>query len=127
MGSEQTPRGMHRIDKKIGEGAAVNTVFVGRKPTGEIWTPELAQANPTRDWIVTRILWLAGCESGINRGYNNEDKNVDSHERYIYLHGTPDPACLGTPSSHGCIRLANDDMIGLFDKVSEGTTVCINP
>lgn len=120
MGSEKTPRGLHRIRAKIGAGAAINTVFSARRPTGEIYTPELAKAYPHRDWIVTRILWLDGCEPGKNR-YGH----VDSAKRKIYIHGTPDPACLGKPGSRGCLRLANHDIIELFDIIPAGTTVCI--
>ncbi|RMH11518.1 MAG: murein L,D-transpeptidase [Gammaproteobacteria bacterium] len=111
-GSEQTPRGRHIIRAKIGAGAPINTVFVGRRPTGEIYTEEMGQAQPERDWILTRILWLSGTEVGRNRL-----GSVDTMQRYIYLHGCPDSVPMGVPGSHGCIRLRNQDMITLFDRV----------
>lgn len=112
-GSLMTPRGRHRIRAKIGGGCPENTVFVGRRPTGERWTPELAAEFPGRDWILTRILWLSGCEPGRNRL-----GSVDSMRRYIYLHGTPDELGLGTPGSRGCVRMRNADIVELFDRVS---------
>lgn len=119
-GSGMTPRGEHVIRLRIGDGCALNTVFVGRRPTGEIFSDELRQANPQRDWILTRILWLSGREHGFNRG-----GNVDSLKRYIYIHGTPDSEPMGVPLSHGCIRMRNSDVIDLFDRVSVGTPVLI--
>lgn len=111
-GSYQTPRGRHLIRTKIGAGQPENTVFVRRRPTGEMWTPELAAAYPGRDWILTRILWLSGCEPGRNRlGC------VDTMRRYVYIHGSPDSAEMGTPGSHGCVRMRNADIIELFDLV----------
>lgn len=120
MGSYQTPRGRHRIRAKIGAGAPPNSVFVGRRPTGEIYTPALANAYPDRDWILSRILWLGGCEPGRNR-YGS----VDSQRRYIYIHGTPDAEPMGQPASIGCIRMRNEDVIDLFDRVAAGTPVNI--
>ncbi|HEU0234522.1 MAG TPA: L,D-transpeptidase [Gallionella sp.] len=117
-GSYCTPRGKHIIRAKIGAGQAENTVFVGRRPTGEIYTPELGAQFPERDWILTRILWLSGCEAGFNRLGDN-----DTMRRYIYIHGTPDSAQLGAPDSHGCIRMRNADLIELFDLVPAGTAV----
>lgn len=119
-GSQCTPRGRHRVRAKIGAGCPVNTVFVRRRPTGEIWTPELAAANPGRDWMLTRILWLTGRESGFNRG-----GSVDSLRRKIYIHGTGDETTLGFPGSHGCIRLGNEAVIDLFERISVGTEVTI--
>ena len=119
-GSECTPRGRHRISDKIGDGCAPGTVFVGRVPTGEIWTPGLAARHPHRDWILTRILWLDGLEPGFNAGGDR-----DTHARYIYIHGTPESTTLGAPGSHGCIRMANTDLIELFDQVEVGTPVDI--
>lgn len=111
-GSYQTPRGQHVIRAKIGAGMPENTVFVRRRPTGEIWTPELAEAFPGRDWILTRILWLSGCEPGFNRlGC------VDTMRRYVYVHGSPDTAEMGVPGSHGCVRMRNADIIELFERV----------
>ena len=117
-GSYCTPRGKHIIRAKIGAGQPENTVFVRRRPTGEIYTPELGQQFPERDWILTRILWLSGCEVGFNRLGEN-----DTMRRYIYIHGTPDSAQLGVPGSHGCIRMRNADLLELFDLVPAGTVV----
>lgn len=117
-GSHCTPRGLHLIRAKIGAGSAANTVFVGRRATGEIYSPELGAAFPNRDWILTRILWLSGCEVGFNRLGDN-----DTMRRYIYIHGAPDTVQLGETGSHGCIRMGNSDLIELFDLVSTGTTV----
>lgn len=119
-GSECTPRGWHRIRAKIGAGMPANTVFIGRRPTGEIYTRELAAAHPGRDWILTRILWLGGLEPGINR-YGE----VDTAWRYIYIHGSPDHGVTGIPQSHGCVRMRNGDMLDLFDRVESGMSVLI--
>lgn len=116
-----TPLGQHIIRAKIGEGEALNTVFVGRRPTGEIWSPELMTRFPERDWILTRILWLSGTEHGVNRL-----GNVDTMQRYIYIHGTPDSTEMGKIGSHGCIRMRNDDVIALFDMAPVGTPVRIS-
>lgn len=119
-GSEKTPRGEHYIRAKVGAGAKPNTVFVGRRPTGEIYHPALRAAFPNRDWILTRIFWLCGREKGKNRlGL------VDTMARYIYIHGTPDDVVMGVPGSHGCIRMRNSDIIDLFDQIPIGTTVNI--
>lgn len=120
-GSLCTPRGYHVIRARIGHGAEPGTVFVGRRPTGEIYSPALARAHPGRDWILTRILWLCGTEPGRNRW-----GDVDTMRRYIYIHGTPDDTVLGRPGSHGCIRMANADIITLFDGVAAGTRVFIH-
>lgn len=120
-GSEQTPRGRHIIRAKIGARQPLNTVFRGRRPTGEIYSPQLARQAPRRDWILTRILWLSGCEIGKNRR-----GTVDTMRRYIYLHGTPDSTRLGSPGSIGCIRLANDDIVRLFDLAPVYTPVIIS-
>jgi lipoprotein-anchoring transpeptidase ErfK/SrfK len=119
-GSGKTPRGKHTIRAKIGEGLPINTVFKGRRPTGEIYTPELGLAFPNRDWILTRILWLSGLEIGKNRL-----GEVDTMRRYIYLHGTSEENLIGKPRSHGCIRLKNEALISLFSKVKPGTAVNI--
>ena len=116
--SEKTPRGLHQVRAKIGAGAAPGTVFAGRRPTGEICTPEVFAADPERDWILTRILWLSGLEKGRNRL-----GQVDTMQRYIYIHATPDEANLGIPHSHGCVRMRNEDVIELFDAVEVGTRV----
>jgi len=119
-GSFKTPRGRHIIRAKIGAGAPLNAVFRGRRPTGEIYSAELAQEQPDRDWILTRILWLSGTEIGKNRL-----GKVDTMRRYIYIHGAPDTEPLGSPSSIGCIRMANCDVVELFDSVEAGTIVDI--
>ncbi|MFZ5722739.1 MAG: L,D-transpeptidase family protein [Pseudomonadota bacterium] len=118
--SEQTPRGEHVVRARIGDGLPPGSVLRGRRPTGEIWTPELAARFPDRDWILTRILWLSGREPGRNRL-----GNVDSMRRYIYIHGTPDSEPMGVPLSHGCIRMRNADVIELFARVPAGTPVTI--
>ncbi len=118
--SEQTPRGLHFIRAKIGANQPANTVFIGRRPTGEIYTPALRDAAPNRDWILTRILWLCGLEPGKNRL-----GNVDTMRRYIYIHGTPDDVEMGMPGSRGCIRMRNSDLIELFDNVLVGTNLLI--
>lgn len=117
-GSEQTPRGLHQIRAKIGAGAPMGMVFVGRRPTGEICTPELLRSDPGGDWITTRILWLRGLERGRNRL-----GKADSMRRYIYIHGTPHEDLIGTPASHGCIRMRNADVVELFDAVEPGSQV----
>ncbi|MBI5437438.1 MAG: L,D-transpeptidase [Nitrosomonadales bacterium] len=117
-GSYCTPRGKHIVRARIGAGQPENTVFVRRRPTGEIYTPELGAQFPERDWILTRILWLSGCEPGFNRLGEN-----DTMRRYIYIHGTPDSVQLGAPGSHGCIRMRNADLIELFDMAPVGTVV----
>ncbi len=119
-GSYCTPRGRHRIAEKIGAGQPLYAVFKARVPTGEIWSRELAREKPGCDWILTRILWLEGLEEGRNRG-----GMVDSHDRYIYIHGTDEEHLVGTPASHGCIRMKNADVAELFDLVAEGTEVRI--
>jgi lipoprotein-anchoring transpeptidase ErfK/SrfK len=120
MDSGCTPRGRHVIAEKIGEGAVPGTVFVGRRPTGEIWSPELRRQHPGRDWILTRILWLSGTEPGFNQG-----GDVDTRGRYIYIHGAPEDVAMGVPGSAGCIRMRNADVIDLFDRVDAGTEVVI--
>ncbi len=117
-GSLRTPRGKHLIRAKIGTGAPENTVFVSRRASGEIYSPELAAAFPERDWILTRILWLSGCEPGLNRL-----GTVDTMRRFIYIHGCPDTCPMGTPASHGCIRMRNADLIDLFDRIPPYTEV----
>lgn len=120
-GSHCTPRGRHRIRAKIGAGRPVGTVFRGRRPTGEIYSPALADAEPARDWILTRILWLCGEQPGFNRL-----GDVDTMRRYIYIHGAPDSAEMGVPGSIGCIRMRNADLLELFDRVAVGTPVIIH-
>ena len=118
--SEQTPRGWHQIRAKIGNHSQNGTVFVGRRPTGEIFNPTLKKEHPDRDWILTRILWLSGLEPGFNRM-----GKVDTMRRYIYIHGCPDEDNLDQPGSHGCIKMRNQDVITLFQQVDAGTKVLI--
>lgn len=120
-GSGCTPRGLHVVRAKIGAGCAEGTVLVGRRETGEIYSPELAAANPNRDWILTRILWLSGTEVGKNRL-----GSVDTMRRYIYIHGCPDEIPFDKPASHGCIRMKNAEIVELFDLVPVGTQVEIH-
>lgn len=120
MDSECTPRGEHIIAEKIGDGCDRNTVFVGRQATGEVYHPTLRRQYPERDWILTRILWLKGTETGKNLG-----DDVDSYNRFIYIHGAPDDVKMGQPGSRGCIRMRNEDVIDLFNRVSQGVGVTI--
>lgn len=120
-GSFCTPLGRHIVRAKIGAGQPENTVFVGRRPTGEVYTPALGAEFPGRDWMLTRILWLSGCEVGHNRL-----GDVDTMRRYIYIHGSPDAVPMGVPGSIGCIRMRNRDVMELFDRVPAGTPVEIS-
>jgi len=119
--SGRTPRGLHSIRACIGTDLPENTVFIGRRATGEIYTAELGEQFPERDWILSRILWLNGMELAKNRL-----ANVDTMQRYIYIHGCPDTAPMGVPLSHGCIRMRNKDVIELFDLVQAGLSVMIH-
>ncbi len=121
QGSECTPRGWHRVRALIGAGCPPGSVFVGRRPSGEIYSDALARQHPHRDWILSRILWLCGEEPGVNRL-----GDVDSMQRYIYIHGTPDSEPMGKPASHGCIRMRNADVIDLFERVKQGDRVLIS-
>lgn len=118
QGSGCTPRGLHIIRAMVGRNEPLNSVFVGRRPTGELYTTELANSFPERDWVLTRILWLSGLEKGKNRL-----GKVDTMRRYIYIHGCPDELPMGIPLSHGCIRMRNSDIVELFDKVHPGVKV----
>ncbi|HEX9812860.1 MAG TPA: L,D-transpeptidase [Burkholderiales bacterium] len=120
MNSECTPRGRHVVRAKIGTGQPANTVLVSRRPTGEVYSPALRAAFPGRDWILTRILWLSGLEPGRNRL-----GDVDTMRRYVYIHGCPDEDPMGVPSSRGCVKMRNPEVIRLFDLVSPGTPVLI--
>lgn len=120
-GSHCTPRGRHIIRALIGGDAEPNTVFVGRRPTGETYRPEMREQFPGRDWILTRILWLSGREPGFNRL-----GDVDTMRRYVYIHGAPDDVEMGKPGSHGCIRMRNSDLITLYDLAETGMEVLIN-
>ncbi|RIZ65052.1 MAG: L,D-transpeptidase [Methylococcales bacterium] len=120
-GSECTPRGWHSIRAKIGADQPLHSVFIGRRATGEIYSPELAKLHPQRDWILTRILWLGGLEP-----HKNRYGNVDSTWRYIYIHGCPDDTVTGIPQSHGCIRMRNNDLLELFNRIAVGIKVYIH-
>ncbi|MCL7944971.1 L,D-transpeptidase [Marinobacter sp. ATCH36] len=119
-GSGCTPTGRHYVRAMIGEGTPLNSVFVARRPTGEVYSAELARQFPKRDWILSRILWLCGLERGKNRG-----PGVDSFRRFIYIHGTPDSEPMGVPRSHGCIRMRNLDVVDLYGRLSPGIPVFI--
>jgi len=119
-GSFQTPLGRHVIRAKIGHGQPEGAVFVGRRPTGEVWSCGLHDQHADRDWILTRILWLSGTEPGFNRL-----GSVDTMRRYIYIHGTPPSEPLGHPGSHGCVRMRSVDLVWLFDWVEALTPVTI--
>ncbi|GAK58376.1 ErfK/YbiS/YcfS/YnhG family protein [Candidatus Vecturithrix granuli] len=118
VGSNQTPLGAHKISHKIGDGAAVGAVFRSRAATGEMATIYTDDTDVEDDLVTTRILWLQGLEPGINQG-----KGIDSHARFIYIHGTPEEGLIGQPASHGCIRMYNQDVIELFNVVQVGTLV----
>ena len=118
-GSECTPLGKHIIRAKIGKDTPINTVFIRRRPTGELYTPELGEKFSGRDWIITRIMWLCGLEYGKNR----HSRNLDTMRRKIYIHGSPDTVQMGVPGSRGCIRMHNEDVIELFDAIHPGTPV----
>ena len=120
-GSYQTPLGLHVIRAKIGAGAPLGSVFVGRRPTGEIYSAELAASMPSRDWILTRILWLSGLEVGFNRL-----GPVDTMRRYIYIHGAPQAEIAAGIGSIGCVRMSNEHVADLFERVPVGTTVEIS-
>lgn len=119
-GSNCTPRGRHVVRAKIGAGQPLNAVFVGRRPSGEVYTPALGEQYPERDWILSRILWLSGCEVGVNRL-----GGCDTMRRYIYIHGTPEEGQIGQAVSHGCIRMHNKDVMALFERVPAGIAVDI--
>lgn len=119
-GSGCTPRGWHRVRAKIGAGEDARAVFRGRRATGEIWSAELSAQFPERDWILGRILWLCGEETGFNRG-----GRVDTQRRFIYLHGVPDSKSMGVPNSAGCVNLLPEAMLEVFDLVPVGTKVLI--
>jgi lipoprotein-anchoring transpeptidase ErfK/SrfK len=120
-GSGCTPRGLHYIRAKIGTGLPAMAVLRGRRWSGEVWSPALDQAYPQRDWILSRILWLSGCELGRNRLGQS-----DTFRRYIYIHGTAEESRLGQAHSHGCIRMANQDIIELYDRLADACLVQIS-
>jgi L,D-transpeptidase YbiS len=107
-GSYKTPEGHFRIAEKIGDGAPPGEIFVARSPTGRI-----GEEGDEHDHVQTRILWLDGLEPG----------NANTHDRYIYIHGTNAESRIGTPASFGCVRLSNLDVIDLYERVAVGTPV----
>lgn len=120
-GSYKTPPGIHRIRDKIGGSAPSGRIFRDRMDTGEEWQEGITGEN----LILSRIMRLEGLEEGINRG-TDQGKNIDSYERYIYIHGTNKESQIGTPLSHGCVCMKNDDIIELFDRIAEDTIVVID-
>jgi len=124
-GSGKTPLGRHIIGSKIGGEQPINAVFIARVPTGEVYSEELGKEYPERDWILSRILRLEGCEEGLNKGVDANGVCCDTYERYVYIHGTPDSEPMGIPLSFGCIRMRNQDVVELFEQVVEGTVVNI--
>jgi L,D-transpeptidase-like protein len=119
-GSECTPRGRHYIRAKVGAGLPAAAVLVSRRFTEEIYSPQMRMLHPARDWILTRIMWLSGLDRGKNRL-----GDVDTMRRYVYIHGCPDEDEMGVPSSRGCIKMRNAEIIQLFDLVPVGTPVVI--
>ena len=119
--SGKTPRGWHEVALKFGENEPENAVFIARQPTGEIYSLDLAEQFPERDWILSRILWLSGLQEGFNQGIG-----CDTFQRYIYIHGTPDTEPMGIPASHGCIRMRNHDILELFELIPEKALVYIS-
>ncbi|MGE8541640.1 cell wall-recycling L,D-carboxypeptidase ElsL [Acinetobacter sp. ANC 3813] len=118
--SGKTPRGWHTVAEKFGQDLPLNSVFIARQPTGEIYSAQFAAEHPDRDWILSRILWLRGLEQGFNLG-----DGCDTYNRYIYIHGTPESEQMGIPLSHGCIRMRNEEIAELFELIPEGALVNI--
>ena len=119
-----TPRGLHEIAERLGAGAPPGMVFRGRRPTGHHFS-ELPAAEQDRSLVTTRILWLRGLEPGVNAGTDAEGRCVDTHARYVYVHGTNREDLLGSPASSGCVLLGNLDVIDLHDRVRTGDLVWI--
>lgn len=124
-GSGCTPLGKHQISEKFGDGLPNNAVFVARRFTGELYDDKLGSEHPESDWILGRILWLDGCEEGVNKGYDADGICVDTKSRYVYIHGTPDTEPMGVPLSHGCVRMRNEELVWLYDQVAVGCEVII--
>ena len=124
-GSGCTPLGKHQISEKFGDGLPNNAVFVARRFTGELYDDKLGSEHPERDWILGRILWLDGCEEGINKGFDADGMCVDTKSRYVYIHGTPDTEPMGVPLSHGCVRMRSEELVWLYDQVAVGCEVII--
>ncbi len=119
--SLQTPTGAHVIAQKIGQGKPAGEIFSGRQSTGKIADICYSAETTGQDLILTRIMWLKGLEQNKNSG-----EGCDSYQRYIYIHGTQEEGLLGTPASHGCVRMSNQDVIELYDCVDEGAFVYIH-
>lgn len=115
-----TPRGLHEIAERIGGGQPPGMVFKARVPTGRHFREVMDPAHPDQNLITSRILWLRGLEPGVNRG-----GNVDSHARYIYIHGTQAEDRIGQPLSSGCVLMRNDDIVALYEEVRAGDHVFI--
>jgi len=125
-GSYQTPLGLHKIAEKFGDNAPIASIFKARKNTQQIADIILdPDIRSDQDNITSRILWLQGLEDGINKGFDKNNNNVDSHSRYIYIHGTDEENLLGKPVSHGCVRMANSDVIELYEKMEINDLVMI--
>jgi len=120
LNSYQTPLGAHVVSEKVGHLEPKHMIFKGRKPTGELANIINTATSTNLDQITSRILWLKGLESGINLG-----PGVDTHDRFIYIHGTNEEGLIGQAASHGCIRMLNNDIIELFDQVDVNTPVYI--
>jgi hypothetical protein len=119
-GSNKTPVGMHSVKEKHGSNIPLNGLFKNRKYYGQIAEIITDTTSSKTDDITTRIMWLTGEETNINK-----DKNIDSFNRYIYIHGTSEEGKIGTPASHGCIRMRNIDVLNLYNKIRVGTKVLI--
>lgn len=119
-GSNRTPLGLHKIAEKFGNGEPIGMIFKARKPSGTLASIQTQPIKGDGDDVTTRIMWLQGLEPGVNEG-----QGVDSHARYIYIHGTPEEGLIGTPESHGCVRMNNTQVIELFNQVPVGTLVDI--
>jgi len=118
--SNKTPSGLHTIKRKIGENVPFGGILESRRYTGKTAKVLTGKKNADKDYVTTRIMWLQGEEPGLNKG-----RNMDSYNRYIYIHGTPEEGFIGEPASHGCIRMKNKDVIELYDLVDEGTPILI--
>jgi len=121
-GSNRTPLGWHKIKHKYGNGLPAGSILRGRVATGEIAEIITQPMASTDDYVTSRIMWLTGMEEGVNKG-----PGIDSFERYIYIHGTHEEGLIGTPASHGCVRMTNKEVIELFSIVPIGTSVYIKP
>jgi hypothetical protein len=124
-GSNQTPTGLHTVAACYGDGLPLGAILKARRYTGKVANIYTDATDLEEDDVTTRILWLKGEEPGINRGKNAKGQKVDSYQRYIYIHGTPEEGLLGKPASHGCIRMKNAEVADLYEKVSVGTSVLI--